>query len=813
MDTPTWDNTAPIEQAAVSPTPTDVTQASSEPTFESTVPMSGSEPTWDSTVDVADYETPGQLLKTAAEGVAEGVLGPLAPIIEKNILGVEPEEILARRTVNPVTHGASQAVGLGASLFTGIGEAALLAKAGSAATKAAGLAEATSIGGKILAAGVNEAAQSALLQGSDEITKMIINDPTATAQNAVANIGLAAALGGTTGAAIGSISPLWKAAVGDKASKFVQEAKDELIYMKNNPNPIEAATQELADLHGNTQALKESLYHNGLKGDLIKESLPQITPENTAKLTSQFEDVISRVRGAASEALDSVDTKVAAPYLEQRAKDFETKLLKAQTYEDGYNALNSLKQDLASDAAAGKAFGAGLEATERGKLSAKLAAEIRPMLEDKAIWGEAGNIQQTFNKAFSDFSQSKAEKDFMKTFTREVGGQKVLDEAKLSTFVNQMDKPQGKLKNEILDNYIKEHEKFANTVNGLMSKLGKDELVPPVSLGALTKLRGELTPGAKVIQQMMSKELDKVAGRSVATGMGGALGSLVGAPGWGALIGEQVLGSTAEKAMAGLAKKIMDNPSSSKGFKSAMDLTIQAIKGEAKLNKAIGDVISTGTRATIVNAISQSDRDKLDKVITKLGDAPGRVVNLDNGHLGHYIPDHQTALTQSSVSAGQYLHDLKPKPYRSSPLDAEIEPTPGEIARYNRALDIAQQPSIVLQHVKDGTLLPTDIQDLHTMYPALYQQMSNKLGEELAKAQAQKITIPYRTKVGVSLFLGQPLDSSMTPSSIQAAQPIPTAQQQPQIQGPGKSMKSLGKSNSMYMTPNQASEAHKAEKQ
>ncbi len=801
----------PADQFQEAPAP-----AAAVPQATQQAPIAGAQPSEGIPADQFEsyeehYSTPGQLAKTALEGAAEGIAGPLATGFEKHILGVKPEEMLARREANPVTHGVGQAVGLAGSMLTGVGEGALLAKAGSLATKAAGLGEAASIGGKLAAAGLDQAVQMSLLQGGDEVSKMIINDPNATAQNAISNIGLSAALGGATGVALGAISPLWKATFGSKASQLATEITDELHYVKNNPNPIEAATQELTDLHGNTQALKESLYSNGIKGDLLKEHLPELNTENATKITNQADKIISLLDDKAAQAAESVDTRSAAPYLEQRSKDFKAKFMSAETPEDAYNAINDVKKTLMEDAKRGRAYGVDMNTSSLGNLSAELGSKIRPMLEDTEVWGKAGDIQKTFNQGFSEFTGSKAEKDFLKTFTREVGGERVLDEAKLNTFVNQMDKPQGKLKNQILENYIEEHGKFADKINSLMTSMGKDPLVPPPSLNALSKLRGEPTQGAKLVQTMIGKELDKVAGKSVATAIGAGVGSMVGAPGWGALIGEHVLGSTAEKAMAGLAKSFLETNPSGNGLKSALNYTIQSIKGQTMLSKAVSGVFEGAGKIGAIKAISQADRDKLDQTVTKLGDAPGRVTQIDTGHLGHYMPQHQSAMTQSSVSAGQYLHDLKPRPYRSSPLDAEIKPGPTEIARYNRALDIAQQPSIVLQHVKDGTLQPSDIKDLHTMYPALYQQMANKISDELTQAQNKGVQIPYKTKIGVSLFLGQPMDSSMTPSSIQAAQPMPTQQpQQGPVKGGGKSMKSLGKTNESYQTPNQAAEADKA---
>ncbi len=212
---------------------------------------------------------------------------------------------------------------------------------------------------------------------------------------------------------------------------------------------------------------------------------------------------------------------------------------------------------------------------------------------------------------------------------------------------------------------------------------------------------------------------------------------------------------------------------------------------------------------------TQADNDKLDKQITALQKNPEKLLNIVNGqHVGHYMPDHQTALAASATRASQYLQSIKPQPHKIGPLDKEVPPQPSEVARYNRALSIANQPAIVLDHVKHGTLLASDIQDLHSMYPALYKNMAKKLTADMISASSADETIPYKTRIGTSLFLGAPVDASMTPQAIMAAQPQPKPMGQQQAGGQGGNQKRKGstsklgqKTNKMYLTPGQGAEA------
>jgi hypothetical protein len=254
-------------------------------------------------------------------------------------------------------------------------------------------------------------------------------------------------------------------------------------------------------------------------------------------------------------------------------------------------------------------------------------------------------------------------------------------------------------------------------------------------------------------------------------------------------------------------------------FKAMVEFAHSAIKGETTLQKAAKAVFKPGAQVLAENLIpNATEREKLDKVVTKSLDQPDSLLRLAQGEAGHYIPDHQMKLAESATRAVTYLQTLKPHPIQLSPLDRPIEPSGAQIARYNRALDIAQQPAIVMQHIKQGTLVPSDIQDLQSMYPGLYERMTQKLSNEMINRKADDEAVPYKVRTGISLFLGQPVDSTMTPAAIMAAQPQPKPQQAPQGQGSaqngGKGKPSaLKKMPSMYQTPGQAAAKDRADRE
>ncbi len=246
-------------------------------------------------------------------------------------------------------------------------------------------------------------------------------------------------------------------------------------------------------------------------------------------------------------------------------------------------------------------------------------------------------------------------------------------------------------------------------------------------------------------------------------------------------------------------------------FKAGVDYLSSAYKGNQTVNKAIGNVLKPSAVILNFNQYPKvADRDKLDKAIDQHQQHPDRLLQMTNTKLASYLEDHQQSVAGAMAKQLQYLQSLKPSEKGNGILDRKLPPDPGQIARYDRAKDIALQPTIVMQHIKDGTLQSTDMQDLQAMYPAMYDKMKQGLMEQIANSVHDEDSVPYKMRVGISLFTATPLDSSMLPSSILAAQP--QAQQPPPSQGGMKPKPAnlKGKTNNMYKTPGQGAEADRA---
>lgn len=173
------------------------------------------------------------------------------------------------------------------------------------------------------------------------------------------------------------------------------------------------------------------------------------------------------------------------------------------------------------------------------------------------------------------------------------------------------------------------------------------------------------------------------------------------------------------------------------------------------------------------------------------------------------LPDHQVKLAEKAGNAFNHFNALKPVETKKRPLDESMPVGKREQAIYDRHIDIANHPHIILNHIKDGTLLPSDLSTLKALYPDLQKSMVEKAGEALISAKSKNMEIPYKQKQSLSLLMGQPMDSTMTPGAMQviiksqgAQQVQNQAKKQPK-KASGTELSQINKVNAMDATASQ----------
>lgn len=923
----------------------------------------------------------GQQVLTGLEGAAAGATFGLSTGFE-TALGVSPEDITARREVNPGTYMAGQLAGLGASLLTGVGEGALLTKAGVAGAEALGLGAATTVTAKLGSAAVKGAIENALFTAGDEVSKMLAKDPAQSVESAIADVGFSGLIGAGFGAVLGSVNPLWEAAMANKTSgllgqiashmggiegqvatadnaldhalqvtglgdtlapevKAIVGAKPEIKELASilEQSDTSAAGKEfqaaMADARKQVasvqaEALGYKLDDIPAKGELDKYTVGKSVGETLAKefdqriapLAKEYEEYATKFAGKEldpsiadklekgeklvdkafgdlrraqkelSKALKANDPGMAieaeaavrdaqeALKLTQKAAsapgttDVLVDRLSALAQREGWNAspssdimrevarvqkelpgLKTLKdltnyiKQIGENTKSTLPFGQQTPVSRAGALMKNVLRDAESdMIEHHlgAVGEDAVARYRQTQQAFRSAATLKEAVDdrlgaggSVSGYAKSVRamskqeGEKVLqrllgtgDADWLATVQREFPETAKQLKEFHIDRLLSA-AKDGDSLSSKKLLKAMDSMSPQLRQFSLSpEAQGQIKAAAAILEQLNDKthnfsntartmtKLMKGAG-------GGALGAVAAMTGHNP-IGGYLLGKIGEyvakdvpDAVRLATLKFMGTPApvNAKGFKAMADVINRVYKGDALVTKAAKNVFKDGDVLPTSKLPTEATRERLSKKIEKLGVDPEAMLKV-GGATGHYMPEAAAAMGETSARVVNYVNSQRPLPKRLGPLDPPVPPTIIEQDHFNRVLDIAQQPLVVLEHVKNGTIQPTDVVALRAMYPKMYENLVNKLTAAMTDHMAAEEPVAYQTRIGLSMFLAQPLDSTMTPAAIMAAQPKPKeAPAQPgQATQPKRNTAKLGKSNTNYQTASQAREARSQRK-
>lgn len=861
----------------------------------------------------AENATPIKQAKAAAvAGLKGATMGASSIFLDKTGL-VPAEEQKNLEIVNPKISGTFEVGGfLGSAAFfpeAGIAKALTRAgQAGKAVAALAGATEATRLG-RLALVSSREAAEAALFQASDELTKQFVFEPEKSIAQSIADVGLAATVGAGWGVGVQggkfAVNKLYKATkelplverlsaikakfdegqFADDVTEVAQKAgiqlKPEMSALLSKDPVLRKTAKELAE-RADTAATKEMQASIAEFKDQLNESIL-----STLGKTAEDLKRIPSTQKIAKEAKKDIESTLR-PLYEQAQKMFEpvreytkeqlfprqaiqqfTKELATISQERGWlarkftdknRALVQIAKDLQStrtfDDFALKINGAISDLREQKMFDvAKKLHELRDEYEDRAeryVLDEVlGPMRLTEAAKNAIRGQQREARTFYNDLMKKVRGMgKILklkadDVSTPEKFFSALREKNSRLvaKNlsvdsvEMYEFLSKNFSNVANRVKELKTaniKLKTDEagvLKPRAVLEAIKNMSPEaraftLTPEASARLEALAdlsarlgktKEIKSIenAMKYVPGGAAGLMsymmtGNLATAGLFfaAAQVGRKAFVEMPDSMKMSMLKMLAsDTPISGSGFKAMFDMASAMEKGFKKQAKAVSSVFKPASKY-IETSIAPTSKSLgiLDRAVTAAQANPEQLQSVSDD-LGHYVPDHSAHLTMTSMRAVSYLASLRPKTQPDNPLDREVQPSDVEIARYNRALAIVEQPLMVLKHVKDGTITPGDIETISTVYPSLYEDLKQKMLEQLMDMRAKKATIDYKTQLGLTLFLGQPLESSTQPQNIMSNQLIhapPMPPQAPRTSRPS-SMKS-SKMPEISSTPEQIRE-------
>lgn len=847
------------------------------------------------------YGTPGQIAQTVGEGALSSATFGLVPGIGS------AQDIRGRQEENPIASIAGGIVPFAAEQFIpGAGPLAAATAVPRAITRAGELAkEATGLTG-VGAKALQYAAESAIMQGSNEVSKALLNDPDSSVSHAVANEGMAALLGGALGAAsggIGKTAELWESKFGAKPTDAIIDktlpdiATQELSSGVTIPPVLHDAMSGDQDAYNRVQVLQKSDTMAGRNLQKDVASIYDQAQEKTLEALGADSKSIEKAPNAyeAGEALKQSlsqgieeDKKTYGPVYDElrqqyknvkvngdQKSDLAARITKAVS-EAGIGGLRgSIEQstiknifeslDSINDADGIKMLNTGINNAARNPELQRLAAVVSPVIKDF----ESGVVQSHLASAASGGEEAAASllarrKEADQAFKRAMG---TMNELKQSLGLGRFKGTNGFLRaldekppEQILQRLSNKNrqdmitllqEKFPQAAEIIKNYHINDMLHDSVMQGGElnTKkflnrlLDGSINPehmqqmitGSPVVKARLESiknilnalpkdgnpsnsaaMIDKLWSGKMGTLMGGVFG--VGGHGH---VGGGLLGGAAESVIREikpfLSYKILEMRASGKNIvpgnvKALYDYARSVAEGHSLVTKAVNSIFNANRVLPPSREPKEADRKKLDRYVAQVSSDPSVLQNTAK-HLQDTMPDHAPNLGMVASSTANYLNSIKPRAPIGLPMDTKVPPSQAQVREYHRQLDIAQQPLMALQHVKDGSLTQQDLITMRNCHPALYQQLQQKMMTALANPDAKQL--PYKTKLSMSLFLGQPLDSTMTPQGIMGAQPMatPPTQQANASPSPSKSAGSaLNKMSGMYKTPMQAADSRRVHK-
>lgn len=784
--------------------------------------------------------------------------------------GISPEEIEARKQANPILSESSKIAGLGAGLMTGVGELGLLAKAGEAVTGLGSAAKAAPLAVKVGANAVKAFTEMYGLQLGDEASKWMLGqgDPEAPVATALANSGYAGLIAaGISTALTGVAGPLASTTLkaiadtkmGQRAGQFLEDFGNRWKFHQENPNIVQSVHDELSNFYDSTNKMVKGVFGDeGIKYKAIQKLMPEMSD----KMVQHAIDINDMAAAARTDLVKAGTSRANLNEFGLTMSRYNEAINQAKTPIEFFKAADNLKKELGEYVPWAKYKSGAIERTDPARnmifKAADMYKKVQQSLESADIWGKSGDLQRGINKLTADFIPAN---DAFKTFTMKPLNERMINPQKIKTYVNNV----GKTGAEVLEeerpikmkNYIDAAEKYRDGINDMYAQYGIESPVTPVSLNATKSTYGASSKGAETADDLFHGGVSKIVGK-VAGGLGGfaaghathlGYGAESVSAGIGQYIGdklsptiEKVIGRPIKKHVIPAFLKVLSE-GSPKSVAYAIDHASNIARGQSAIQTGVNSIF-TGSKIAgkeFFHEHSDKATEKIKKYIehggvdTEIqeqlnkqnqqmppvqgfaegGEVKKQEIAVPNDkamdvsdHLGTVYPEQNILMNTAKARVYNYLNSVRPIEAARLPFDNEHK-NPSIEKAYNEAVGIANKPLSLLPHIQKGTLTPAQVKHMTSMWPEVHSQLSKKILERMTEAQIKKEKPPFHIRQSLSMFLGQPLDSSLTPQSIQAAQAV-FVNQKIRAQQAALSTAKTGKMDKIskqYQTNSQAAEA------
>lgn len=210
----------------------------------------------------------------------------------------------------------------------------------------------------------------------------------------------------------------------------------------------------------------------------------------------------------------------------------------------------------------------------------------------------------------------------------------------------------------------------------------------------------------------------------------------------------------------------------------------------------------------------------MQKQITEYANNPEKLIDDLSKHtqpVFQYAPNIAGGLQKSAARATDFLNSKLPVMPKTGPMGPKLRPSLSQKAIFGNYMNTIENPLHVMDKIKEGTMVPADLEALSNVYPKTLQQMQQSVYSAMVNHIDKNGTenIPNSLKVQLSLFLGQDMDSSISPQSVAANQAVLSGaaqqkdqqeQQQKTVRPSQKGLSALTKSQSILTNAQQVAQ-------
>lgn len=714
---------------------------------------------------------------------------------------VSPETLKGLQEANPISSGAGQLAG-GAGLISATGGAGGL-------TEGAGLA--TKLGASAVEGGA--------FGLGNAISDYAMGDPNLNAQKIAAHIGAGALFGigaGSLAEGIRAVLPEASSAISSSLNKLtdrvtpIVEGSDNAtgwadkikLGLEGGVDGPKLKARELSsnlqEIHNASKKAATALYEEAAPAN-ISEALKDMPTDSARQIGL---DTLNKMEGVIGGNVDEAplsspqSVKIVSDLIDSAKEDIG----KARSSDSVFNKLSDIAKDIDSKKII--KFDTMPTAGQMGdqEILMNMRNAIRGDLKNNSLWGDAATHYSELSDNYSAYKNSlkNFQKSFMKLETGPSGQRRfIVDPGKISTFFNNFGEISQDLKKQYLNEFISQANNLSKASENYSGFVKGTESISD-HVASLAKKNENLT---KIADVMSSNGSSK-------TGLG-----TLGLVSWGAeMLGiprpitGALLGMT--KAYDSISNPYQTGVNLSSVFsklKSVSDILEKTDSKIASYSKSIFSENSERAISSGLAGLGDKQYNKNSSRISELANNPQQLYNhLENStkQISDVMPNISSGLYSTISNGIQFLNSKIPKPTNELPLNAKWEATPSQKAKFNKYYQIVNDPISVLNQVKNGTLSSEAMETLQTVHPDLLQKMRQEVMQNMTSKKISNLN--YSTKITLSKFLGQPLESAMMPQVVMANQAsfaMPSkGQDQVSTQGKGQKstlggIKELGGSN------------------